>query len=140
MDNLVTGLKQHIRGARVLRETDIAIKLNTVLSEAQAIAKAELRELTEDDVSKTAEKFIRNLRKTLDVVTDPVVEASIFEEIELYHDYVIVDPLASLSLIELIEHFSAENENAHEKKIAGLVMRTTKGKYKMDEVLEAIRS
>ena len=139
--NKLEYIRSEIRRARVEVQPVRLTRLQTLLADAQAAAKNEMREVTEEDVSKSAEKFIKNIDKTLDISMDASKEliCSLIVEKISYEDFVITDPLAELSLSELVAHFKAENKGAHEKKIAGLVMKTTKGKYQMSEVLAEVQ-
>ena len=134
-------IRSEIIRSRKEGKTVRVTRLQTLLADAMQVAKNELRDITEEDVSKSAEKFIKNIDKTLELSTgaSPEVISSLIVEKISYEDFVITDPLAELSLSELVAHFKAENEGAHEKKIAGLVMKTTKGKYQMPEVLAEVQ-
>lgn len=132
-------LKSDILSARKEGRGLVATRLQTMLAEAQRYAKDEMREVTDEDVARAAEKFVKGIDKTIEMMEDRAKIAEITIERSLYMDFIPEDPLMSMSLSQLVEHFMSENPGAPINKVGGLVMKTTKGKYRMDEVWAAIK-
>lgn len=139
--NKLEYIRSEIRRARVEVQPVRLTRLQTLLADAQAVAKNEMREVTEEDVSKSAEKFIKNIDKTIDISVDAskeVICSLIVEKIS-YEDFVIENPFDSLSLEDCIEKSKEGLLEYNNQALAGVVMRNTKGRFKFPEVLEAIK-
>jgi hypothetical protein len=137
--NKLEYIRSEINHARKEGRNLRAVRLQTLLADAMTTAKNELRDVTEADVSKSAEKFIKGVEKTQEVATDPEMVASLICEKISYEEFVIANPFDDLSLDQCIEKSKEGLREYNAQALAGVVMRNTKGRFKFPEVLEAIK-
>jgi len=110
--------------------------MQTFMSEAERLAKDEQRDVIDADIIQTARKFKKNAETCVEALTARP-EASLVQfmaEIAMVEEYIPSDPFANMSGPELVAHVRDVTDEENPNKIAAVVMKAARGRFKFPDV------
>ena len=131
--SVLNKLKADVLEARKSRSPD-AIKLQTLLAEAEAVAKNEMRDVTDADVYKTTEKFIKGVDKNVEADPNGPHVHNFLVERTMYMEYAEPDPFSGMSVEQVIVALKATGQPVN----IGTVMKAGKGRFNVNDVKAAL--
>lgn len=134
MSNPLNDLKQAINAARRDKNYPNLARLQTLMGEAQAVAKNEQRDVTDEDVSRTAEKFIKGVQKNIELSKGTETTYKLIIEVRQYEEYVLSDPFDNLTVAETIALLTEQGQPVN----VGSVMKAGKGRFNVQDVKAAL--